>query len=202
MQKRMKKIIAAIGITIGVLIIVAVAINFPKTAKVDILVSPRSAKVTLNGKKYSSGIHRIEPGTYILEIKKDGFEDVQAEIDIEKEDVKKIYYCLIAEKENYYEDNEVDAEICDRIEESNGLDHDSMVLSADPIQKLIPYHSYEKKFFIDKENDSVTVLKITLLSCIEERRNGLKENALEWLRENGIDPNNYTIEYKNGCEED
>ena len=68
----------------------------------------------------------------------------------------------------------------------------------------MPFHSYEKGFNIDankaEDGDEKITIKITLLSCIEKRREGLKKNALEWLRENGVNPDDYNIIYAGGCD--
>ncbi len=44
-----------------------------RLATLDILVSPVSSEITINGQTYKNGSHKLEPGTYTAEIKKPDF---------------------------------------------------------------------------------------------------------------------------------
>ena len=67
---------------------------------------------------------------------------------------------------------------------------------------MTPYNSYDDGFNIVafEDEEKGTIIKITLLSCKEARREALKPNALEWLKKHNVDPEQYTIEYANGCQ--
>ena len=197
-NKRMILIIAVVFALIAVFVTIYWIIESPKTATVDVVVAPVSANVKIGGVQYHNGQHRIEPGTYNVEISKDGFGSYSGTITLEKGQTEKVYVCLQKNENNteYYEKNEEDANACWQVEEYEfeKLEGEKY---KDPIFQVSPFHSYSRGFYIDPylDDDDKVHIKITLFTCIPARAEGLKQNALEWLSEKEIDINKYEVEY-------
>ena len=184
-KKRIILIIAVVFALIAVFATIYWIIEAPKTATIDVVVAPVSATVKVGGVQYRNGQHRIEPGTYNVEISKDGFGSYSGTVTLEKGQTEKIYVCLQKNENNteYYEKNE--------FEKLEGEKY------KDPIFQVAPFHSYSRGFYIDPyfDDDDSVHIKVTLVTCIVERANGLKQNALDWLTSKNIDVNKYEIEY-------
>lgn len=186
----------------AVLVFIAIVgwiINAPKTAKLNILVAPTDAKVTVGGKKFNNGTHRIEPGTYDIEITRDEFESYTGQVTVESGKTEKLYVCLqkIDGNDEYYDAHEKDYQTCYTVQEylAEKLDSEKY---TDPIFKVAQYSSYDKGFYISpyltEDNEARVIIR--LVTCSAERAEGLKQNAMEWLRGQGIKTEDYEFEYK------
>ena len=200
-QLNVKRIIIIAAVVFAVIALAATVyfvIEAPKTANIDIVVAPVSATVTIGEKNFGNGKHRIEPGTYNVQITKDGFSGYTGQITIEAGKTEKLYVCLEKNENNtdYYASHQEDANACWQVEEYNFEKLEGEKYS-DPIFNVAPYHSYSRGFYIDPyfdEEDRVRI-KITLVTCLVDRADGLKRNAEEWLSQKGIDVEKYRIEY-------
>lgn len=197
-RKRMIKF--GIGV-FGVIVVVAIIgwlVEAPKTGKLNILVAPTSAEITIGGQRFKNGTHRIEPGTYDVSITKDEFKNYSGQITVKKGETERLFVCLDSENDdNYYENHPEDDKVCYSVQEYLVEKKDADKYT-DPIFKVAPYHSYDKGFYIDPfiaEDNSVGI-NITLVTCSSERAEGLKQNAMEWLRGKAITVENYTINYR------
>ena len=87
-----------------------------------------------------------------------------------------------------------------RIYDTPCSDGISLYEHADPIFIYAPYDSYEKGFevkFAREPEDyyDVPELNVYLITCTDTRIPGLKQKFLDWMTSNGLDPENYTINY-------
>lgn len=198
--------LAVIFLMAVVFVVVLFISNIPKTATIKVLVAPSTSTLTIGGKKYrTKGDIRIEPGEYEVKIQKDGFISYEGKISVAKGETAKLYECLKAEEGNdFYTKNTREYELCYTAQETTAEVEQRKLYDSDKIYTILPFHSYEKGFNIDankaEDGDEKITIKITLLSCLEKRREGLKKNALEWLRENGVNPDDYNIIYAGGCD--
>ena len=190
------------GIIFGILAVIAIIvwiIEAPKTAKINVLVAPLDAKVTIGGKQFKNGTHRIEPGTYDVEIKRDDFGDYTGQIVAEKGKTTRLYVCLEKNEDSvaYYESHQKDYEACYTVQEYTAEKIEKEKYS-DPVFSVAPYHNYDKGFYIDPyiANDGSVRIRISLLTGNPERAEGLKQNALEWLGGKGIKTEDYQYDYK------
>lgn len=190
------------ALVFAVLVVVAIIgwiIEAPKTAKINVLVAPTDAKVTIGGKKFNNGTHRIEPGTYDVEITRDEFEGYSGQITVEKGKTGRLYVCLEKTEGNseYYDTHERDYQTCYTVQEYLSEQKDKEKYT-DPIYSVAPYHNYNKGFYIDPyaEDDGTIKIQMTLITCNEERAEGLKQNAIEWLQGKGIKTDDYEFIYK------
>lgn len=204
MSNRIKLIIAgAVIFVIAVIaILIAWIINIPKTATIEVIVAPSDAKILIGEKRYKNGIHKIEPGDYSIAVTRDDFSPYASEFSIEEGETKRLLVCLNEIDGNtWYDEHKEDDDICRRAAELASEEYKKEKQTAD-IYSVTPYNSYDDGFNIVafEDEEKGTIIKITLLSCKEARREALKPNALEWLKKHNVDPEQYTIEYANGCQ--
>ena len=206
MNKKTKLKIALISlflILFGIIIysITMLYINRDKTATVDILVAPTDAEVWINGELYpTKKTFKIEPGTYSVKIKKDGFIEYNNQITASSEETAYIYEYLNEENQDgtFYKDNPDEAgraqEISDKIADIFHKDYNG----TDKIWNITPYDNYPGgyKIYAEKENDDNIVVTVYLYTCDNSRTKKLKEKAIGYLKENNIELEKYTIKYK------
>ena len=204
MSNRIKLIIAGVVIFIIAVIAILIAwiINIPKTATIEVIVAPSDAKILIGEKRYKNGTHKIEPGDYSIAVTRDDFSPYASEFSIKEGETKKLLVCLNEIDGNtWYDEHKEDDDICRRAAELASEEYKKEKQTAD-IYSVTPYNSYDDGFNIVayEDEEKGTIVKITLLSCKEARREALKPNALEWLKKHNVDPEQYTIEYANGCQ--
>lgn len=204
MSNRIKLIIAGAVIFVIAMIVILIVwiINIPKTATIEVIVAPSDAKILIGEKRYKNGTHKIEPGDYSVAVTRDNFSPYASEFSIKEGETKKILVCLNEIDGNtWYDEHKEDDDICRRAAELASEEYKKEKQTAD-IYSVTPYNSYDDGFNIVafEDEEKGTIIKITLLSCKEARREALKPNALEWLKKHNVDPEQYTIEYANGCQ--
>ena len=204
MSNRIKLIIAgAVIFVIAVIaILIAWIINIPKTATIEVIVAPSDAKILIGEKRYKNGTHKIEPGDYSIAVTRDDFSPYASEFSIEEGETKKLLVCLNEIDGNtWYDEHKEDDDICRKAAELASEEYKKEKQTAD-VYSVTPYNSYDDGFNIVafEDEEKGTIIKITLLSCKEARREALKPNALDWLKRHNVDPEQYTIEYANGCQ--
>lgn len=204
MSNRIKLIIAGVVIFVIAVIAILIAwiISIPKTATIEVIVAPSDAKILIGEKRYKNGTHKIEPGNYSIAVTRDDFSPYASEFSIEEGETKKLLVCLNEIDGNtWYDEHKEDDDICRKAAELASEEYKKEKQTAD-IYSVTPYNSYDDGFNIVayEDEEKGTIVKITLLSCKEARREALKPNALDWLKKHNVDPEQYTIEYANGCQ--
>lgn len=204
MSNRIKLIIAGVVIFVIAVIAILIAwiINIPKTATIEVIVAPSDAKILIGEKRYKNGTHKIEPGDYSIAVTRDDFSPYASEFSIKEGETKKLLVCLNEIDGNtWYDEHKEDDDICRKAAELASEEYKKEKQTAD-VYSVTPYNSYDDGFNIVafEDEEKGTIIKITLLSCKEARREALKPNALEWLKKHNVDPEQYTIEYANGCQ--
>ncbi len=185
-------------------IVVIAIVEARKTAKIGINVIPRSAEILLNGKSIANRKeHSIEPGTYEVLIKNDGFVGKIDTISIAAGDHKTIKVCLTADvgNEKWYDEHPDEKNECELIGSSDS-ERDEVVYQ-DSLWDILPYRSYEKGFHIAPEinddNTEITGIVITAYTCNRTRMDSIVEGAKQWLEYKGIDVSQYKITSKSSC---
>ena len=204
MSNRIKLIIAGVVIFVIAVIAILIAwiINITKTATIEVIVAKKKKKILIGEKRYKNGTHKIEPGDYSIAVTRDDFSPYASEFSIEEGETKKLLVCLNEIDGNtWYDEHKEDDDICRKAAELASEEYKKEKQTAD-IYSVTPYNSYDDGFNIVayEDEEKGTIVKITLLSCKEARREALKPNALEWLKKHNVDPEQYTIEYANGCQ--
>lgn len=197
-RKRIIKLGIGIFVILVVIAIIGWIVEAPKTGKLYVLVAPVSAEVTVGGQQFNNGTHRIEPGTYDVQIEKEGFESYSGQVTVKKGETERLFVCLDRDNDDdYYKNNPEDEKVCYTVQEYLA---EKMTAEkyTDPIFKVTPYHSYDRGFYIDPylADDNSVKINITLVTCNPERAEGLKQNAIKWLQGKAIITENYEINYR------
>lgn len=119
--KRRQRLIAIASIVFVLFAIAAVIlaiIDAQKTAKIDILVAPSSAKIKIDNTKFkTSGTSKYYPGEYTVVISAQGFETTETTIKLEKDQTTNLYLYLQPDSENqdFYKEHPAEATLVQRI---------------------------------------------------------------------------------------
>ena len=172
-----------------------------RSVTVRFLVAPSSASITLNGKEYQNATdYKITPGNYTLVIAKDGFESYEEQISPQDNDTLNISVSLdvLPGNEDYYKNHPGEAYALETIWTDQMISGSEVVMDSNPLLKVLPitveyyiqskqYVHYQISFRIDNP-DNVTIL-------VNDYSGGNYEAALERIRTEGYNPDDYTIEY-------
>lgn len=202
-----------VGILTGILIVI-LAISFyfviddaSRSVTIRFMVAPSSAKITLNGTEYQSATtYKITPGDYTLLIEKPGFESYEKQISPVENDNLNISIALSVQpgNENYYKEHPNEAYALETIWTDQMVAGSDIVFENNPLFKILPidveyyvnnqrYVHYQITFSIDTPERTAVL--------INDYTGGNYEAALERIRTEGYNPDNYTIEYHNLTEE-
>ncbi|MCL1797365.1 MAG: PEGA domain-containing protein [Eggerthellaceae bacterium] len=192
-----------------VIIVIILAIIFSakanSAATIDVLVSPSTATVTINGKAYENGQHDIKAGDYHVEVTHEDFETHTEEITIVPGENYELNIRLAELKGDiewyeWYADRPEEDALQTAIASKN---YEKMVeefVAKYPIVSILPYYCtkyednyavyYEYKLYYKMtENDSNMIL------VIDDAAGNGREDALQYIRNNGFNPDDYQIEY-------
>ena len=103
------------GFRLALILLVALAvvlaiIDFFRAARLNIVVTPIDAKITINGREYSNGTFRFFPGKVTVKIEHDGLATKEIEVELEECKTKQLYEYLVASDESmdYFENSPSD----------------------------------------------------------------------------------------------
>lgn len=189
------------------ILIISSALFFTSTytAKVKILIAPKTAELYIDGKKYkNSDSITLTPGEKQVLIKADGFQEYNQKINFSKEKTTIIYNWLkpTEENKNYYDNNLEEKNLRERIDQS-GFTLEMDEYNNDPIFKVTPVANYKLGFTASASRDEKEFNKITLtidlITCYDERVDKLKKNAESYFKQKGINLSRYQIKFTH-CE--
>ena len=200
------KLILSIS-AIAVIVILGISLifiidNATRTVSVRFMIAPASATITLDGQKYQNAeTYRIRPGNYDLLIAKDGFDSYQSSLVLNDNDDINISISLEIQpgNEDYYKQHPNEAYALETIWTDQMIAGSEVVLADNPLLNILPinveyyiqnqqYVHYQISFRID-DPENVTVL-------INDYTGGNHDAALERIRTEGYNPDDYTIEYR------
>ena len=176
------------------------------TAKVKILIAPKTAELYIDGKKYKNSDNiTLTPGEKQVLIKADGFQEYSQKINFSKEKTTIIYNWLKPTEENkdYYNNDPEEKNLRERIDQS-GFTLEMDEYNNDPIFKVTPVANYKLGFTASASRDEKEFNKITLtidlITCYDERVDKLKKNAETYFKQKGINLSKYQVKYTH-CED-
>lgn len=205
LTKFQKLLVFILPILLIFIILLALFFTSTYTAKVKILIAPKTAELYIDGKKYkNSDITTLIPGEKQVIIKASGFKEYNKKINFSKEKTTLIYEWLEPTDDNkdYYNKNEDELQLRETIEQS-GFSIELDEYNNDPIFKVTPVANYKLGFSASASRDEKDFNKITLTidlnTCHEERINELKKKAESYFKQKGINLSKYNVKYTN-CE--
>lgn len=196
-NKRTKNLIILSSVLFALLLLYSVGISISRIGKtrVDITVIPQDAAVMINGSKSSSGSKYLKPGSYTFSASKEGFSDYAQEVTIGKE---KVQIGLVPEptSDEAFEWIANNPDIQTEREALGGIaaaQKGAAIIEKDPIIASLPYTSVVGPFTIDYGYSEQRENKIFI--TIRNSSPDGRANALQWIRERGIDPTDLEIRY-------
>lgn len=205
LTKFQKLLVFVLPILLIFIILSALFFTSTYTAKVKILIAPKTAELYIDGKKYKNSDNiTLTPGEKQVVIKANGFKEYNKKIFFSKEKTTLIYEWLepIDENKDYYNNNEDELQLRETIEQS-GFSIELEEYNNDPIFKVTPVANYKLGFSASASRDEKDFNKITLTidlnTCHEERINELKKKAESYFNQKGINLSKYNVKYTN-CE--
>lgn len=201
LTKLQKLLVFILPILLIFIIFTALYFTSTYTAKVKILIAPKTAELYIDGKKYKNSDNiTLTPGEKQVLIKADGFLEYNKKINFSKEKTTLIYEWLepTNDNKNYYDNHEEESQLRETIEQS-GFSIELDEYNNDPIFKVTPVANYKLGFTASASRDEKDFNKITLnidlITCYDERVDKLKKNAESYFKQKGINLSKYKINY-------
>ena len=175
-------------------------LNIDKTATIEVLVAPNDAVVKIDGKTYPTESKiKIKPGTYAVQIEKDGFISYNGSIKAIADETSYLYEFLneTDENGNYYNDHESDNARTQQISDKKADVFHEKYNGTDQIWNVTPYDDYNSgyKIYAEKNETGNIIVNIYLYTCSDSRIETLKQKAHEYLEEKKIDLKKYEVKY-------
>lgn len=210
MNNKLKKIIIIASTAIALIIVISIYFiidNASKTATVTFMIAPLSAEVKLNGQSYNTNdTYRIKPGNYTLSIEKNGyFEPYYEEFIINDNETKDFYISLEPiEGTDWYELHPEDSMSLDAIIDEEETIKSDYIEDNYPLFGILPisvdYYDNESAYVYYIISYDLTDYENPIV-LIKDYTGGNYENALNRIRLEGYNPENYTIEYRDESED-
>lgn len=201
LTKFQKLLVFILPILLILIILLALFFTSTYTAKVKILIAPKTAELYIDGKRYkNSDSITLTPGEKQVIIKADGFLEYNQKINFSKDKINLIYQWLDTTEDNkdYYDKNKDEWTLRETIDQS-GLAIEIDEYNNDPIFKVTPVANYKLGFTASASRDEKDFNKITLsidlITCYDERVDKLKKNAESYFKQKGINLSKYKINY-------
>lgn len=192
---------------LGVLVIIGISVyfiirNIQMNATLDLLVTPLSAKIEINGRIYKNGEHKFDPGEINVEITKEGFKTQNYVINLPANETTKLYTYLVQNDGslNWYLDHQEDEAILMQIGGIEATEESEKYTEQNPVVAAIPIivEEYKNGIYYDFRVDGgmfENCKKDFCLKISDVGGNGY-ERALEEIRKRGYNPENYEILYE------
>jgi hypothetical protein len=181
------------------------AVSQPPT-QIDVLVAPSDAVIKVGDNTYTNGRYDIGAGEYRVEITKDDFEPYEGTLTVKPGEVTELHVYLKQSDGgyDYYIEHPEETSVITTIADKEADRASAEALAANTILAYIPFTSQGLgvRYRIDPAFDGtiLTGLVISINTCLDWYDfDSSKENALEWLRSKGENPDNYAIEYQSIC---
>ena len=194
------------GMIIIILLLVLVLflmIDLRRSATLELLVTPVSAEVIIDGKKYENGTYKFEPGELNVIIKKEGFKEQEKIVTRAENTITKLYAYLMPLDGSFdwYLTHEEDMMILNAIGDSAANENSRTYLERYPIIDVLPiiYANYDESWdYTEFRVDGGTFENCKQEFClkVKDTTGGNLEKALSLIRENGFTPEDYEIIYE------
>lgn len=189
--------IAVVGIfSVIVLAYVAILIN-NRSGKtpIELSVFPGDATITIDDSTMKPGTRYLSPGTYIVEAKRDGFEDYSKTLVIEKvkQEVAIILTANSEEALEWAKENDKEYEKVFAKAQEAAAETGKTFNERNPIAKDLPYKTffYSVGYRMDPNDPSGNSIIIEI-----DAPEGYRQAAIYRIRQLGYDPTDFTINFR------
>ena len=207
LTKFQKILVFLIPISLIIIIFTAYFFTIIYSAKVEVLIAPKSAELYIDGKKYNnSGVFSVSPGEKEVTIKANGFQEYKQKKNFTKETTNYIYTWLdpTEENKNYYNEHSEEQDLVETIAQQ-GTVLEGEKYNNDPIFKITPVRNFKLGFSASASRDEKDFNKITLtidlMTCRDNQVENLKKVAESYFKQKGINLSKYQVKYTN-CDSD
>lgn len=194
-----QKTIIVLSILAAVLIVTLFLYSYitsrGKTAIVEIEVAPISSSLKANDQKINAGTVKLKPGKYTITAERTGFAKQSETVELIEGENDYIGFILESnspDTANWYSENPEDQQMIEKIS-SKKFDQTSEDSTKEfPILTQLPFIGPGFSYQIDYgpvNSDNKLELAITITS--EES----KQDALDWIKNEGYNPDDYAISY-------
>lgn len=191
-----------VAVLLAILIIV---IHNSKTVTIDVMVAPREAVVELNGAKYENlQSHNVAPGEYHVVLSMEGMQTKEFDLSLTDGNFVRIWdYLLDAEGGfSYYIAHPEDVAILESVADDEAkvwLEEYNKVwgiVNILPIKydSFTPDYAYYTQYEIvlDSREDCPKILCLKIV----DGTGGNEQAAIDKIKENGFNPDDYEIKYE------
>ena len=173
-------------------------IHNSKTATIDILFAPASARLTINGHEYQSGAYRVSPGELNGELSMEGLKTKTFSIEAIEDHTTKIYLYLTGKDDDftYYENNEADFLLLETV----GDEKAKVFIDKMSIKNFLPYEYATQNpdtLIYNQFNVETDTIDCPNKFCIQivDISGGNEELAYDKFTEMGFNLNDYEVYY-------
>lgn len=187
-------VVFVVIVLVGVVVFVE---NVLRNSYLNILVTPASAEITINGDSISNGARKLFPGEYEIVIKKDGFITKTMKVNVSPDYYTNYFDYLVDENEDYsyYEmsENSDDYSLLEQVAEYNdgAKNYFIEVSKIEEIYNKLPFAVRGDDFQYSIEEADDCDKRFCLRIRNFEKNN--YERAKDKIREMGFNPDKYQI---------
>ena len=208
-KKRIKRIIIIAVLLVASIIafsVFSILRNEKYSATLEIMVAPKKATLTLNGKEYHNGTYQLVPGSYEVSLSADGFEAFSETIELPAHEKTYLYHYLAGPDGDisyYIQDEGEDGELFATIAEYEISLAAKSYVERDKIFTVTPYYDIDKNHFIINasldEEDNILV-KVDLNTCTDLLKPEYIAEANAYLENHGLNLDDYIMTYVGLCD--
>ena len=186
---------------IAIFSIVLTVVFHSTTREVEILVAPTSATVTINGKSYENGKHRLPSGEVSVHIEKPNFISQDFTFNTNKNDKLYAYLLQTDGTFSWYESHQEDDIIMSAIGSREATKEAATYSDKYPVASQLPiiFAEYDDKYnYTEFRIDGGKFENCSSDFCLKvtDTTGGNFDIAKELLEEKGINPEDYEILYE------
>lgn len=192
--------IVAVVLALLMLIVVAyfgiTATSRAAKTPLNLSIFPADATVTIDGDAVQDGTHYLEPGTYLIEAKKEGFNNYSKTLTLEGSE-RTVAIILTPNSEEaleYGRENEEEYRKVQAQGEIAAMEMGRIFNEKNPIAKHLPYKTffYSVGYRMDQSDPSGNSIIIEI-----DAPEGYRQAAIYRIRQLGYDPTDFTINFRN-----
>lgn len=195
LTKRSRVIIAILAVLLVGGLVWLLVDRAQKTATINVTITPESSQITIDGKQASSS-NRIRPGAYVVSVEKEGFHSYEESVDVGSNEVIDLYVALEPssdETQGWYDENPEDAGALERVLDNQYTQEATTITENFPVISILPYiaprGAYTINYGLSQQADTQAIY-ISYYTDVG------RDLALQYIRDNGFNPDDYEIIYE------